>query len=125
MEGLGANGSGLASTAFSGQPKLNLKVETARKVTISAGVASGLLVHMTAPLYPSVARAARVSGTVVLQARISTLGTIQDLRVMSGPSMLQQAALDAVKTWRYKPYRLNNQPVDAETTVNVVFTLGN
>jgi protein TonB len=75
-------------------------------------------------MYPPIAKAARVQGTVVLQATISKAGTIENLRVVSGPAMLQQAALDAVKTWRYKPYLLNNEPVEVETTVNVIFTLG-
>jgi protein TonB len=59
-----------------------------------------------------------------LQATISTAGTIENLRVSSGPAMLRQAALDAVQNWRYKPYELNGEPVEVETTVNVVFTLG-
>ena len=61
---------------------------------------------------------------MVLQATISKQGTIEDLRVISGPAMLQQAAMDAVRQWRYRPYLLNNEPVEVETTVNVIFTLG-
>jgi protein TonB len=76
------------------------------------------------PTYPPIARAARISGTVVLQATISKQGTIQNLRVISGPPMLTQSALEAVKSWRYKPYELNGEPVEVETTVNVVFNLG-
>ena len=60
----------------------------------------------------------------MLQATISKTGTIENLKVMSGPAMLQQAALDAVRQWRYRPYLLNNEPVEVDTTVNVVFTLG-
>jgi protein TonB len=59
----------------------------------------------------------------VLQATISRSGTIENLRVVSGPALLQQAALDAVRQWRYRPYLLNGQPVEVETTVNVVFKL--
>jgi protein TonB len=83
-----------------------------------------MLLQKTPPLYPPIAKAARVSGTVVLQAKISKTGAIEDLHVVSGPAMLQQAALDAVRTWRYRPYLLNNDPVEVETTVNVIFTLG-
>jgi len=83
-----------------------------------------MLLQKTVPLYPPIAKAARVSGTVVLQATISKTGTIENLRVISGPAMLQQAAMDAVKSWRYRPYLLNGDPVEVETTVNVVFTLG-
>jgi protein TonB len=60
---------------------------------------------------------------VVLQANISRNGTIENLRVVSGSPMLQQAAIDAVKTWLYRPYLLSGEPVEVETTVNVVFTL--
>jgi len=93
-------------------------------VNISAGVAVGMLLSKTPPIYPPIAKAARVSGTVVLQATISKTGSIENLHVVSGPAMLQQAAMDAVKTWRYRPYLLNNEPVEVDTTVNVIFTLG-
>jgi protein TonB len=61
---------------------------------------------------------------VILQATISKTGTIENLRVVSGPAMLQQAALDAVRNWRYKPYLLNGDPVEVDTQVNVIFSLG-
>jgi protein TonB len=83
-----------------------------------------MLIQKTQPVYPPIAKAARVSGTVVLQATISKTGSIEGLRVVSGPAMLQSAAMDAVRTWRYKPYLLNNDPVEVETTINVIFTLG-
>ncbi len=93
-------------------------------VRISTMVSEGLILHRTIPVYPPIAIAMRVQGTVVLAATISKSGTIENLRVMGGPAILQQAALDAVSTWRYKPYLLDGQPVEVETTVNVVFTLG-
>jgi protein TonB len=83
-----------------------------------------MLIQKTTPVYPPIAKAARVSGTVVIQATISKQGTIENLKVISGPAMLQQSALDAVRTWRYRPYLLNNEPVEVETTINVIFTLG-
>jgi protein TonB len=95
-----------------------------QKVSISSGVMAGNLLDKVTPQYPAIAKAARIQGTVVLQATISKAGTIQNLRVISGPPMLQQAALDAVRSWRYKPYLLNQEPVEVETTVNVVFNLG-
>jgi len=81
-------------------------------------------VSRTDPVYPAIAKATGTQGTVVLQAVISKTGTIENLRVVSGPPLLQQAALDAVKQWRYRPYLLNGEPIEVETTVNVVFTLG-
>jgi protein TonB len=90
---------------------------------ISSGVMSGLLIEKTAPPYPIIAKEARIQGTVVLQATISRSGTIENLRAVGGPAMLQQAALDAVKSWRYRPYLLDGVPIEVETTVNVVFSL--
>ncbi|MGA9673489.1 MAG: energy transducer TonB [Terracidiphilus sp.] len=101
-----------------------VKVEAPKKVSISAGIAVVLLVQKTAPVYPPIARSARVSGTVVIQATISRNGAIESPRAVSGPAMLRQAALDAVKTWRFRPYLLDGQPVEVDTTVNVVFNLG-
>ena len=101
-----------------------VKAAAPKKVAISSGVATGLKVGGTTPTYPPIARAARISGTVVLQATISKSGTIENLRVVSGPPMLTQSALEAVRSWRYKPYQLNGEPVEVETTVNVVYNLG-
>jgi protein TonB len=124
MEGLGS-GSGVPG-AFGNGPATGPKVVAAppKKVNISGGVAQGMLLQKTLPNYPPIAKAARVSGTVVLQATISKSGTIENLKVISGPAMLQGAATDAVRSWRYRPYLLNGEPVEVETTVNVVFTLG-
>jgi peptidyl-prolyl cis-trans isomerase A (cyclophilin A) len=94
-----------------------------RIVNISAGVAVAHLEEHRAPLYPPDAKKAGVSGTVVLTAIIGTDGLVKDLRIVSGPEMLRQAAIDAVKSWRYRPYHLNGQPVEVRTTVNVIFTL--
>jgi protein TonB len=90
---------------------------------VSSGVMQGMLVYKVIPTYPAVAQAIRASGTVVLQATISRTGAIENLRVVEGPAMLRQTALDAVKQWRYLPYMLNGQPVEVETTVDVQFTL--
>jgi protein TonB len=122
MEGLG--GGGVAGNVFNGQNAPKVKVAAPSKISISAGVAGGLLIQKTAPVYPQIAREARISGTVVIQATISKTGMIVNLRAVSGPTMLRQSALDAVKTWRYKPYLLDGDPVDVETTVSVTFSLG-
>jgi TonB family protein len=102
--------------------RLSTRVDS--QVNLPSGVVEGLLLDKTNPVYPPIAKAARVSGTVVLQAAISKTGTIEGLHVVSGPAMLQQAAFDAVKTWRYKPYYLQGEPVKVLTTINVVFSLG-
>lgn len=95
-----------------------------RKVEVPADVMAGMLVQKTDPVYPPVAKAARVQGTVVLQATISKSGSVEDLHVVTGQALLQDAALTAVRTWRYQPYMVNGEPVKVQTTINVVFTLG-
>ena len=95
-----------------------------RTITISPGIAVGLLELHRYPIYPIDAKKAGVQGTVVLDAIIGKDGTIRDLNVVSGPDMLQQAAIDAVQSWRYRPYMLNGEPVEVRTKINVIFTLG-
>ena len=81
------------------------------------------LVHRVQPAYPPLARAARIQGSVVLQAIISKTGTIQNLQALSGHPMLVPSALDAVRQWRYRPYFLNGEPVEVETQITVNFIL--
>jgi protein TonB len=96
---------------------------TPTRIRISGGVTKGLLIQRTEPTYPTLARAARVQGDVILSAVIDTNGQIQNLQLVSGHPMLVPAAIAAVKQWRYKPYLLNGQPVEVETTITVIFTL--
>ncbi len=94
-----------------------------QRVRISQGVTKGLLIRRVEPTYPPLARSARVQGEVVLTAIISVTGEIENLQLISGHPMLVPAALTAVKQWRYKPYLLNGQPTEVETTITVIFTL--
>jgi protein TonB len=105
-------------------PAVVVRAVPPKTVTISSGVMAGNLVEKTIPQYPAIAKAARVQGVVVVQAKISSAGLIENIRVVSGPPMLQQAAVDAVRSWRYNPYLLNGEPVEVETTINIVFNLG-
>ncbi|MBV8207054.1 MAG: TonB family protein [Acidobacteria bacterium] len=93
------------------------------KLKISQGVAQGHLLHQVQPQYPAIARAARISGSVVIKATIGKDGTMQGLVVQSGPPMLINAALDAVKQWRYQPWVLSGEPVEVETVITVNFNL--
>jgi len=102
-------------------PKLQPVVP--QRVRISQGVTQGLLVHKVEPAYPVLAKSARVQGDVVLKAIIDKAGNIQDLQLVSGHPMLVPAAIAAVKQWRYRPYLLNGQPVEVETTITVIFSL--
>ena len=96
---------------------------TVQKVRVSSGVAQGLLVRQVNPAYPPLAKAARIEGKVLLQATIGKDGTVENLHLISGHPMLAPAAIDAVKQWRYKPYYLNAEPIEVETTITVNFTL--
>lgn len=91
---------------------------------LSSGVAQGQLLIPIQPRYPAIAMEARVQGTVVVSALISTDGRIESLRVLSGPQLLIPAAVDAIRQARYRPWKLNGEPVEVETTINIVFSLG-
>ena len=82
-----------------------------------------MVVYRIEPAYPPLAREARIQGVVVLTAIINKDGNIQNLQLVSGHPMLAPAAIDAVKHWRYKPFLLNGQPVEVETTVTVNFRM--
>ena len=109
---------------FGRRPVVTVVHPEVKTLRVSTAVEEGLLIRKTMPVYPTIAKAAGVSGTVALAATISKTGTIENLRVTGGPAMLQRAALDAVSTWLYRPYLLDGKPVEVETTVNVIFTLG-
>jgi protein TonB len=83
----------------------------------------GSLIYQVQPVYPPLARAARVEGPVVLAALISKDGTIENLRVVAGRPMLVSSAVEAVSKWRYRPYILNSEPVEVETQITVNFLL--
>ncbi len=95
-----------------------------QRIRVSSGVTQGLLVKKVEPTYPQMAKIARVQGAVLLAALIGKDGTIQNLHVVQTASpLLNQAALDAVKQWKYKPYILNGEPVEVDTNITVNFTL--
>ncbi|MEO8481231.1 MAG: TonB family protein [Acidobacteriota bacterium] len=80
-------------------------------------------IHDVVPVYPTIAKAAHVQGTVILEATIAKDGSVRDVRVLSAPQMLDDAALTAVRQWRYTPSLLNGQPVEVLMTVTVRFAL--
>lgn len=115
---------GDGASPFGGRkPVAVVHSEIAGPVHVPSSLIGGYLVYKSVPNYPVIAKTVGVEGTVVLQATISKVGTIENLHVISGPPMLLQAAIDAVKTWRYRPYLLNQQPVEVETTVSVIFRI--
>src|ERR1700727_821269 len=104
-----------------GSPAPPPKVATPQKLRISTGVAEGNKIHDVQPTYPQMARIAHIQGDVLLQATISKTGVIENLRGVQGHPILIQAAMDAVKQWKYKPYILNGEAVEVETTIKVQF----
>ncbi len=115
---------GVIGGIISSTPVAVPKVATPQRVRVSSGVTQGNLINKVQPVYPPIAKNARIQGSVVLQAVISKTGVVENLRAVSGHPMLIPAAVEAVKQWRYKPYYLNGEPVEVETTVTVNFTLG-
>lgn len=92
-----------------------------QRVKISQGVSEGMLLNKVDPRYPVLALRARVQGAVQLRAIISREGTIENLVVINGHPLLVPAALEAVKSWRYRPYLLSGEPVEVETSIIVNF----
>jgi len=114
---------GVLGSIMAATPTAVPKVATPQRVKVSQGVTAGLRIRMVQPSYPPLAKQARISGSVVLQAVIGKDGSIENLRAVSGHPMLIQSAIDAVRQWKYKPYFLNGEPVEVDTQVTVNFTL--
>jgi len=111
-----------STSTLSSVPKLAIPAAP-KRIRISQGVTEGRLIQKIEPVYPPIARAGRIQGEVVLTAIISKTGEIQNLTLSSGHPMLVPAAIQAVKQWRYRPFLLNGEPVEVETTITVIFEL--
>jgi protein TonB len=96
---------------------------TQSRIRQGGSVQAALLVNKVQPVYPPLARQTRISGTVRLHAIISKTGAVESLEVLSGHPLLVRAAMDAVQQWRYKPTLLNGEPVEVDTTIDVIFSL--
>jgi protein TonB len=94
------------------------------RIRVGGNVQAASLVRKVDPIYPPIAKTAHISGTVVLHAIIGKDGSVQNLEYVNGPPLLMKAAMDAIKQWRYKPTMLNGEPVEVDTTISVVFSLG-
>jgi periplasmic protein TonB len=88
---------------------------------VSAGVLQGMLLAPIRPVYPQMARTAHVEGSVVLDATISKKGTVENVHAVSGPMILREAAIEAIQSARYQPYRLGEEPIEVETTITIAF----
>ncbi|MGA2377146.1 MAG: TonB family protein [Candidatus Sulfotelmatobacter sp.] len=110
--------SGIIST-----PAASLPHQASQQLKVSQGVSQGLLIKSVPPAYPALARQMRVQGSVELLANIGKDGSITKVSTLSGDPVLARAAIDAVKQWKYKPYYLDDQPVEIQTQITVNFKL--
>jgi len=110
--------SGIMSSAAASLPH-----QAAQQLKVSQGVSQGLLIKTVPPIYPALARQMRVQGSVELLANIGKDGSITKVSALTGDSVLAHAAIDAVKQWKYKPYYLDDQPVEIQTQITVNFKL--
>jgi TonB family protein len=121
MQGVNGLQAGPQPRPSAGNPSIPVSPES---MHVSDQVAAGALINAPLPVYPPLAKIARVEGMVILQARIGTDGRVTELKVTSGHPMLVQAALDAVRGYIYKPFLLNGNPATVQTTVKIPFSLG-
>jgi TonB family protein len=110
--------SGIMSTVAVSTPQ-----QAPQKLKVSQGVSQGLLIKSVDPVYPALARQMRIQGAVELLASIGADGSITSVKLLSGDSILAQAAITAVKQWKYKPYYLGDQPVAIQTQITMKFKL--
>jgi TonB family protein len=118
-----------AGIAFAQEPPKDVPAPPASpapptRIRVGGNVQLAKMRHFVQPLYPPIAVAAHITGTVVLHAIVARDGAVQQLEYVSGPPLLMKASMEAVKQWVYEPTTLNGQPVEVDTTISVVFTLG-
>ena len=114
----------LATPALTHDSRSSFAVLSSHRVNVSSGVMAANLLESPAPAYPRLASLTHMQGNVVMQAIISRQGTVESLHVIKGHHLLRNAAANAVRTWRYRPYLINGRPVEVATIVSVEFTLG-
>jgi TonB family protein len=123
MSGMGGMGTVSGNSVVLPSSGGSVKYSPNAPQEVSAGVLSQMLIQRTVPVYPAFAKQARIQGTVRVAAIITKQGTVSSPHAVDGPAPLRQAAVDAVKNWRYRPCILNGQPVEVKATINVNFTL--
>jgi len=118
---------GITAAATPALPKLigenRAPTPKLQSVKVSQGVSQGLLINQVQPVYPPSAVRIKREGAVERRATISTRGDITTVKVVSGDPLLAPAAVEAVKQWKYRPYLLNDTPVEMQTPITVKFSL--
>jgi protein TonB len=110
------------TSSLAALPKLAIPASP-KRIRVSQGVTKGLLIQKIEPKYPPLAQGARIAGQVLLRAIIGKDGDIKELELLSGHPMLAPAAIAAVRQWHYRPFLLNGEPIEVETTVIVTFQI--
>lgn len=121
--GLATCGSALALRMEVGTPVAASEETGHSPAKVSSGVMAGDTLSKVTPIYPQDAKDAKIQGAVILMAVIDKEGKIANLQIVSGPEKLRTSTLDAVRQWTYKPYLLNGQPTEVETTITVTYSL--
>src|SRR4029077_7945669 len=123
----GGQAGGVLGGIIGGAPGSNMppppKV-TPKRIVVGGNLQWAKIIRQPMPVYPAIAKSAHMQGTVVLHAIIDKDGSVQELQYISGPPILMKNAMDAVRQWRYQPPLLNGEPVQVDTTISVVFSLG-
>lgn len=114
---------GLARAQDTGRPRDKESMPQKPAYRVAPGVANGNLLRKVDPQYPEEAKRNHVQGEVILQATIDRDGNIANLTIASGPAILAQAAFEAVRQWKYRPYKLNGEAVAVQTTIKIRFQL--
>jgi TonB family protein len=105
----------------SGLKNPQVGTEEKPRAQVSAEVMERLLVHRVEPIYPPEARKERLEGTIALDITIGRDGSVESMHALNGPDVLARAAMDALRWWKFEPYRINGEPAAVETTVAVEF----
>lgn len=121
--GLATAGSALALRLAVDSSGANSHASHKEAISVAPEKMQAMIVKRVVPVYPPAAKVARIEGTVHLHAIVSKTGHVENLKVESGPNQLQSSAIDAVRHWVYKPFLLNGEPVEVQTTISVVYSL--
>jgi periplasmic protein TonB len=119
----GAGGDDIGAIPDAPPPPPATRVESPQPMRVGGIIRQPQKIHHVAPIYPEIARSARVSGIVILEAVLAEDGTVRDVRVLRSVPLLDAAALAAVREWRFTPTLLNGTPVAVVMTVTVAFNL--
>lgn len=120
----GGSAGGVLGGIIGGVPSLAPPPKPPERIRIGGNVMAARLINQVKPVYPPIARTARIQGTVVLHGLIGKDGTVKEIQFISGPPLLMRSCMDAVRQWRYSPYLLNTEPVEVDTTIQCVFNMG-